>query len=138
MHLLKETIKVSQFSLLKTSDVIAQQAFLFQVSPKGFYLRLNRKDLQKKLKSHLSLGSIRNRDVTMHLPQLNFGLDGKIAHTQHIGNGIFELFIQFFDNVPSYWSDCLMDMLLSYPNRSFTDEFEILKKRQRNTIFKED
>lgn len=128
MHTLKETIKVSQFSLIKTSDIIAQQAFLFQVSPKGFYLRLDRKDLPKKLKSNLTLHSICNRDVTMHLPQLDFGLDGTITHTRHIGRGVFELFIQFFDNVPNYWSDCLLDMLISYPKRSFTDEFEIMTK----------
>ena len=134
MQTLKETIEVSKFSLIKTSDIIAKQACLFQISPKGFYVRLNRKDLPKNLRSNLTLRSICNLDVTMHLPQLNFGLDGTITQTQHIGGGVFELFIRFFDNVPSYWSDCLMDMLLSYPKRSFTDEFEILSSKKKNAF----
>lgn len=120
MKTLKENIKIDLFSLLDTSDVIAQKACLFQVSPNGFYLRIHRKDLLSSLKKNLSLQSIQERDVTLHIPDINMHLDGVVAHTQHIGRGFFEVFIKFFDNVPKYWRHCLLDMLCCYPDKGFS------------------
>ena len=124
MHSLKETLEVSQLSLCPSSDVIAKKGFLFQISQKGFYLRLNRKHLSKELKYQLSLNSIHNKIVGLSLPQINFHLDGKIIETRYIGKGIFELFIQFLDDVPEYWTRCLTDMIMSYPEGELADQFQ--------------
>ena len=120
MTTLKENIKVDLFSFIKTSDVIAHKAFLFQVSPQGFYLRVNRKDLLSSLRENLNLDSIHKKDVVLHIPEMDIELDGVVAYTRHIGRGIFEIFIEFFDNAPQYWRQCLLDMLYAYPEGEFS------------------
>jgi len=121
MHTLKETIRISEFSLSDTSDVIAQNALLFQVSPQGFYLKIHRKDLPKPLRSHLNLDSICNQEVEMYLPTMNLNLDGTVVKTRHVGQGVFEIFIKFLDTIPQYWCDCLLDALKCYPDGEYTD-----------------
>ena len=119
-HTLKETLNISQFSLTSTSDIIARKAALFQVSQNGFYLRVHRKELEKTLRKHLNLDSICNKNVDMYLPKMNLNLDGTVIYAKHVGSGVFELFIKFLDTLPSYWCDCLMDMLVCYPEGEFS------------------
>ncbi len=121
MHILKEKMRISEFSLSGTSNLIARRALLFQVSPQGFYLKIHRKDLPRSLKSHLNLDSICNQDVEMHLPNMNLNLDGTVMKTCHVGGGIFEIFIKFPDTIPQYWCDCLLDALKCYPDGECTD-----------------
>ena len=116
MHILRENIAIDDLSIIDTSDVITSKGCLFQISDEGFYIRLNRKDLTSNLRTNLSLNAIHDTDVSIHLPKLNIHLDGTIKHTQHIGKGVFEMLIQFFDCVPDYWSDCLLDMFQTYSN----------------------
>ena len=116
MHVLRENIAIDRLSVIDTSDVITSKGFLFQISDAGFYIRLNRKNLSSRLRGHLSLHSVHNEDVVMHLPKLNIHLDGTVKHTKHLGQGVFEMLIQFFDHVPDYWSDCLLDMFQTYSN----------------------
>ena len=121
MHTLKETIEISEFSLSKTADVIAESAVLFQVSSQGFYLKIHRKDLPKSLRSHLNLSAICNQDVEMHLPNMDLNLGGTVVKTRHAGGGVFEIFVKFLDTVPQYWYDCLLDALKCYPDGECTD-----------------
>ena len=89
MTTLKENIKIDLFSLIETSDVIAHKAFLVQISPQGFYLRVDRKDLLSSLKQNLSLNSIHKKDVVLHIPEMDIDLDGVVTQTRHIGKGVF-------------------------------------------------
>ena len=135
MKTLKKNIKIDLFSLLDTSDIITEKACLFQVSHNGFYLRVHRKDLLSSLKKNLSLKTIQKRDVTLHIPDMNIHLDGIVAHTRHIGKGVFEVFIKFFDNVPKYWRHCLLDMLCCYPDGSFS-QLDTCPKVQPGEVIK--
>lgn len=121
MHTLKETIKISEFGLSGSANVIAQNASLFQISPQGFYLKIHRKDLPKPLRSHLNLDAICRKEVEMHLPDMNLNLDGTVMKTRHIGRGVFEIFIKFLDTIPQYWCDCFLDALKCYPDGEYTD-----------------
>ncbi len=121
VHTLKENLEITQVGLSQTSDVIASSANLFQISPKGFYLKICRKNLSQSLKTHLNLDTLCHKEVGMYLPVMDIQLDGIVINTKHIGNGIFEIFVQFLDSIPSYWYDCLMDMLISYPHGEFSN-----------------
>ena len=128
MYTLKETLPASGLSFKKNSDMIAGRASLFQISKKGFYLRVDRGELSKSLKNGLTLNPLHAKEVSVHLPDLSLGLEGVARRSRHIGRGVFEIFIEFSGDTPSYWSECLMDILMNYPDeRPFTEEFEKLK-----------
>ena len=128
MHTLKEKVKISEFSLSSTSDIIARNGLLFQISPQGFYLKIHRKDLPKPLRSHLNLDSICSQEVEMYLPDMNLNLDGTVMKTRHIGKGVFEIFIKFLDTIPQYWCDCFLDTLKCYPDGEYTDFISSMRK----------
>lgn len=120
MVALKENLKINFLSLMENTDVIAQKAFLFKISSQGFFIKLNRKDLPSNLKTHLNLKPLNEKAVMMHVPNMDLDLDGTIVQTRHLGRGNFEIFVKFFDHVPRYWIDCLLDMLNSYPEGEFS------------------
>ena len=42
---------------------------------------------------------------------MNLELDGKIARTSYIGDGVFEIAVDFSETAPTYWRECLLDLL---------------------------
>ena len=121
IHTLKESIEITQVSLIQTADIVASSATLFQISAGGFWLKVYRKDLPQSLKNHISLNALCNKEVDMLLPMMNIHLDGVVIKTKYFQGGVFEIFIRFLDNIPRYWYDCLMDILISYPYGEFSN-----------------
>jgi hypothetical protein len=107
-----DAIEVTELTSLDKYKVIAQNAVIIDASPKGFLLQVDRKDLvQENLKKNLTLESLVGESVVMFLPQMNLDLDGTIRRTQHKGKGFFQIAVDFSDNVPDYWKECLIDLL---------------------------
>ena len=121
VHALKEGIKVTQLKLVPEQDIVSHFATLFQISPQGFYLRLSRKDLCSSLRDCLSLNKLCNKEIDMYFPLMNMHLDGTVSKTRHTGRGVFDIFVKIPEDTPSYWFECLMDMLISYPHGEFSN-----------------
>lgn len=107
-----DAITVAELTSLKQYKVLARSGHIVDASTSGFLMTLGRKDLvPKELRENLSLDSIVGHQVVMFLPQMNLDLDGTIVRAQHIGKGNFQIGIQFSDEVPLYWRECLIDLL---------------------------
>ena len=42
---------------------------------------------------------------------MNLDLDGRVVRASHIGRGAFEIALEFSEDIPEYWRECLVDLL---------------------------
>jgi hypothetical protein len=106
------SIEVAELTSLAHYRVIARAGQIVDASTSGILMHINRKDLvPKELRENLSLHELLGQHVVMFLPQMNLDLDGRITRADHKGRGMFEIGIQFSEEVPLYWRECLIELL---------------------------
>ena len=104
-------IKAASITLSNEDNLIVKKAFISQVSPTGFNLTFNYRDLvPESLKFQLHLHSLWYKNIHMYIPDMEMDLEGKVIGTRHMGKGNFEVNIEFFQEVPQYWGECLFDL----------------------------
>jgi hypothetical protein len=92
--------------------VIAREAVIIDASRSGFLMLIDRKDIvPKDYRENLTLASLVGHQVVMYLPQMNLDLDGTVTRADHKGKGKFELAVTFSADTPTYWRECLVDLL---------------------------
>lgn len=107
-----DSIEVTELTSLNQYKVLARAASITNASSSGLLMTLNRKDLvPRELRENISMQDLVGQQVVMFLPQMNLDLDGRVVRAQHVGRGIFVIAIQFSDEVPLYWRECLIDLL---------------------------
>lgn len=107
-----DSILVTELTSLGQYLIVAQEGMIIDASPKGFLLQVDRNDLvPEDLKNNLTLDSLVGETMVMFLPQMNLDLDGTVRRTHHIGKGLFQIAIDFSEEVPDYWKECLIDLL---------------------------
>ncbi len=105
-------IQIAELTSLSTYTVLAHEGAIIDASQSGFLLRISRQQLvPKELRDNLNLDKMVGQQVVMFLPQMNLDLDGMVTRAQHVGKGDFEIAIQFSDEVPEYWRECLVELL---------------------------
>ena len=106
------SIEVAELTSLANYKVLARAGEIIDASTSGLLMRVNRRDLiPKELRENLSLQELLGQHVVMFLPQMNLDLDGQITRAHHMGKGVFEIGLQFSEEVPLYWRECLIDLL---------------------------
>ncbi|MGE0763526.1 MAG: hypothetical protein AB7N80_09640 [Bdellovibrionales bacterium] len=107
-----DSIAVAELTSLNHYKVLARAGQITDASTSGLQMTLERKDLvPRELRENLSLQELVGQQVVMFLPQMNLDLDGVIMRAEHVGRGTFVLGIQFSEDVPLYWRECLIDLL---------------------------
>lgn len=105
-------IHIAELTSLSNYAVIAREGVIIDASQSGFLMRVERSSLvPKDLRHNLSLSCLIGNHVVMFLPQMNLDLDGTITRADHIGKGHFEIAVTFSADVPTYWRDCLVELL---------------------------
>lgn len=106
------SIHVSDLTAMNNYGIIAREGAIIDASPFGFLMTIKRRDLVPiGLKENLTLDSLIGQQVVLFLPEMNLDLDGKITRTAHKGKGMFEVAVEFSEDIPSYWRECLVDLL---------------------------
>lgn len=107
-----ETISASNITTLLHFEKIAERASLVDASSSGFLMHIKREDLiPTHLRENLSIESIEGEPVMLVLDQMQLEINGKIARTKYIGKGTFEVAVDFSEDAPEYWRECLFDLL---------------------------
>ena len=107
-----EGITVRSVTALAPVCLIAKEALLVDASSTGFLLRLHRRDLvPKELRESLTLQSIEGEPIMLNLHEMDLDIDGYITRTEMIGKGVYELAVDFTQDAPAYWRECLCDLL---------------------------
>ena len=82
------------------------------VSSSGLLIHVIRKDiLHPRLRTSLTLESLCKTTVSFSIEGLNTALEGEVTRTKSLGKSGFELAIDFTDDAPEYWRECLVDLL---------------------------
>ena len=104
-------VRASSITLANEENLIVKKARVSHISPTGFNLTFNYRDLAaESLRFQLHLHSIWYKDIHVYIPDMEMELEGQVVGTQHLGNGNFEINIFFFQEVPKYWRECLLDL----------------------------
>ena len=105
-------LEVSSLSSLENLAKIARSGEIVEASVTGFLMIVKRDDLiPAALRKNLTLDALHGCKVLLHLPQMNIEISGKIARTKLLGKRGFEIGIDYTEDAPEYWRECLVDLL---------------------------
>lgn len=105
-------VNVSSITSIDHFITIAQNGWIEEASISGFKIIIKRDDIVPQvLRDSLSLHSIEGDHVMLHLPQLNIEISGRIVRTKQLGKKGYELIVDYSEDSPEYWRECLLDLL---------------------------
>lgn len=108
---------ISQVDVLNVKNVASgevyfSRAMLVDVSPTGLLLRVERENiLAMGLRSTLTLSSIIGASVGFTIEVMDTYLEGSVTRTKLEGHGTFVVAVDFREDAPEYWRNCLVDLL---------------------------
>lgn len=105
-------LQVSSVSSLENLAKIARSGEVIEASISGILLMVRREDLvPTALRKNLNIDALVGDKILIHLPDLNLEIAGKVARTRFMGKEGFEIGIDYSDDAPEYWRECLVDLL---------------------------
>ena len=91
---------------------IAKDCEIIQASITGLLMQVRREDLLPSyLRQNLTIDSLVGDSIFLRLEDMNLEISGKIARTQFLGKAGFLIAIDYSEDAPEYWRECLMDLL---------------------------
>ena len=105
-------IGFSELTSLSSYSVIAQEGAIIDASTTGILLEVKRVDIkQSDLRKNLNLASVVGQEVAIFLPEMSLDLDGFIVRADHVGKGVFHVAMEFSQDIPEYWRECLIELM---------------------------
>ncbi len=105
-------VTVKNLTSLDQAEVISKSAVLIDASHTGFLIHISRSDLlAKSARESLTLNEFLGNKVILLLDQMNLELSGKIVRTRRLDKSKFEVAIDYSEEAPDYWRECLIDLL---------------------------
>jgi hypothetical protein len=107
-----EPIKVAYLASLNNLAKLAKNCDIVEASATGLLLIVQRTDLiPQSLRSNLNLDCLVGNRVYIKLEPMNIEISGEIKRTKFIGKKGFHIALDYSDDAPEYWRECLMDLL---------------------------
>lgn len=107
-------IEITTVASLENLTKIAKGGQLVEASTTGFLLILARENLVPvEFRRNLNLDSLVGHKILIHLKELNLEISGRVARTKLRGKSGFEIGVDYSDDAPEYWRECLVDLLPS-------------------------
>ena len=107
----KEAVKAKASCIVlcgKEYQHLAKKAFISKLTPNGFNMFLNYKDLiPRAFRFHLSLKQLIGKKIFMYVHSMNMDLEGVAVTEKHTGRGNFNIYMRFPEETPKYWRECL-------------------------------
>lgn len=105
-------IHISYLTSLDDFAKIAKDCEIVEASSTGLLLNVKREDLiPSALRKNLTLDVLIGDRVFMHLEEMNLEVSGVITRTKLLGKKGFQIAVDYSDEAPEYWRECLMDLL---------------------------
>jgi len=107
-----EPIEVDSVSSLENLHKLAAKAFVVEASITGFKVMIRREDLiPSDLRQNLNLDSLVGTKVLIHINIMNLEIAGTVKRTKLLGKTGYELGLDYSEDAPEYWRECLLDLL---------------------------
>ncbi len=110
----KETTPVHVSSMTALSDFtkILKSGEVVEASSSGLLILVRREDLVPlSLRRNLNLDALVGDNVFLRLADMNLEISGTVARTQLLGRKGYYIAVDYSDDAPEYWRECLMDLL---------------------------
>ncbi len=105
-------LQVSHLTALDDFTKIAKNGSVVQASSTGLLIHIDREDLvPQSLRKNLSLDCLIGDRVFFHLEEMNLEISGVIARTKLSGKKGFFIAVDYSEDAPEYWRECLTDLL---------------------------
>jgi hypothetical protein len=105
-------LHVSSLASLDDLTKIAKNCDVIEASANGLLLHFKRDSLiPASLRNNLNLDSLIGQRVFLKLDEMNLELSGIITRTKLLGKQGYNVAIDYTDEAPLYWRECLMDLL---------------------------
>lgn len=107
-----EKIAVLEIAFMQPFEPVARHGFLVDASSTGFLLEIEYSEItNKNYRGTLTLDAMIGKDIMLEIELMGLEIYGVVARTKKIGKSRFEVAIDFSDEAPEYWRECLLDML---------------------------
>lgn len=105
-------IRVSSVTSLDSFAKIAKSCDIVEASATGLLLVVKRESLiPQALRRNLTLDSLKGDRVFLRLEDMDLEISGVVARTQLLGKSGFLIAVDYSEDAPEYWRECLMDLL---------------------------
>ena len=105
-------VKVSYISSLTDFSKLTREARIVEASATGLLICVQREDLvAPKLWKNLNIDELIGERIYLRLDDMNLELSGIVARTQFLGKQGFHIAVDYTDEAPEYWRECLMELL---------------------------
>lgn len=105
-------IRVSHLTSMNGFAKLAKNLEIIQASNNGLLLQVARANLMlPSLRKNLTLDSIHGDRVLMHIKDMEIDLAGVVARTGLNGKKGFYIAIDYTEDAPEYWGECLVELL---------------------------
>jgi hypothetical protein len=106
------SVVVSYIASMHDLSKIARNCEILDASITGLLLLVKRKDLiPPSLRGNLNLDVLVGDRIFLRIEDMNLEISGKIARTKFVGKQGFHLAIDYTEDSPEYWRECLIDLL---------------------------
>jgi hypothetical protein len=103
---------ISSMASLDSMAKICKGGELIQASSSGLLLLVKRDHLiPDVLRRNLNIDALVGGKVIIHLADFNLEVSGTVARTKYVGKQGFEIGIDYTDDAPEYWRECLVDLM---------------------------
>ena len=110
-------VKACSITLFNEENILVKRAFVSKVTPSGFTLTFNCRDLVlSQVRDHSfssengGLGFLLYRNIRIYIPEMDIDLEGNTVALSSLEAGNFALQIEFLPESPKYWGECLQDL----------------------------
>ena len=107
-------VHVSYISSMSDLSKLTREAVIIEASASGLLVHVNRDDLiASKLRNNLNIDHLVGERVFLRLDDMNLEISGIVARTKFLGKTGFHIAVDYSEEAPEYWRECLMDLLPS-------------------------
>jgi hypothetical protein len=112
---LRKRLDPVHIAAMKTMDrltVLVHDGTILNASATGLLIRVERDALSPEIFQHdVPLTTIEGEHVVMHIVEMALEIDGEIVRARQVAPTWCEIAIDFTDNAPEYWRECLAELL---------------------------
>jgi hypothetical protein len=109
---LLDPIHISDMQATDRFMLLARYGTILNASAAGLLIEVKRGDLSPKmLEAKFPLHAIEGEFVTMKIAEMELEIDGRIVRVCHTEQEGVEIAVDFTENAPTYWRECLAELL---------------------------
>ncbi len=85
---------------------------IIEASSTGFKLIVKREDFcQADLRTTMNIEFLKGTEVSLYIPIMDLDITGQVTRTKYVSNKAFEIGVDYSNDAPEYWRECLCDLL---------------------------